>query len=542
MKQHTLTAFTFLILVLLSSCTSMNEDVPEWTTYEITLVSGTAYENPYTDVELTAEFTHESGITYRRPGYWDGESTWKVRFAPPNATGTWRWKTMSDDENLVEEGSFNAVPYEGTNHLFENGLLTMSPGKRSVIHHTGAPFLVVGDTPWALPFRATTDQVEIYAADRQRKGFNAALLMTLQPDMRAEGPDERNIDQGFARAFYDLPDGHITQLNPSYFHYLDSLVAILIDREIVPVYQPVFHGFGWKGLDVLGNYVEPEEYVRYTRYLLARYGSMPAMWLIAGDNGGDDPGVEEAGVMLEAEDAYEQPVGLHYNPCDDYLADWAANNPVKHCMHFNKSHQSEPWLDFQWAQTGHSSEHLYHKVARMYENEPVKASANGEPTYEGMGGGVHGLGWWQGQEAWMQWMSGGTMGVVYGAASLWQWKISPGEEGWTEWATQPKSWREALDMEGSAHVGRMGLILQGLDVTDIEKRWDLAGGNPLLAKEGELYVAYVQDGQPIEIQGAPEGMTYRWVDPKTGEEGQRGDTLPSMFTPPDNEPWVLIAE
>ncbi len=34
-------------------------------------------------------------------------------------------------------------------------------------------FLVVGDTPWSIPFRATTGQVKEYAADRMKKGLKS---------------------------------------------------------------------------------------------------------------------------------------------------------------------------------------------------------------------------------------------------------------------------------------------------------------------------------------------------------------------------------
>ncbi len=233
-----------LLLLFVSACGPIREEVPQWTTFEITLSARSIYENPYTDINLTTTFTHESGLVYRRPGFWDGGNTWKVRFAPPNDAGLWKWRSASEDSGLVARGSFMAIPYEGENRLYKNGLLTNSPAKRNVIHQSGKPFLVVGDTPWAIPFRATTEQVRIYAEDRQRKGFNTALLMSLQPDMRAEGPDARNMEQGFARAFSDLQDGHILKLNATYFQYLDTLVTTLLNHEIVPVYQPVFHGFG----------------------------------------------------------------------------------------------------------------------------------------------------------------------------------------------------------------------------------------------------------------------------------------------------------
>ncbi|MEM7369110.1 MAG: DUF4038 domain-containing protein [Bacteroidota bacterium] len=533
-------------LFFLFACGAKIQHVPQWTTYDLSLESTKSYSNPYIEVEVAAVFTNEVGEQLRRPGFWDGGKQWKIRFTPPDNGSIWTWETAcSDRENTglhLQKGSLQSVAYEGENHLLRHGLLRMSPGKRNVIHHDGHPFLLVGDTPWALPFRATKEQVEHYATDRQQKGFNAALLMSVQPDMEAEGPAARNTPQGFMRGFEDLHEGHINQLTPSYFQYLDSLVAILIAHEIVPVFQPVFHGYGWKGKKVLGNHVEPGEYVRYCKYLLARYGSQPAMWLIAGDNGGRDPGVKESGEMLEEWDSYEQPTGLHYNPCDDYVARWAVDNPIKHCEHFNKTYQAEEWLDFQWAQTGHSNEHEYTNVQRMYDHLPTKASANGEPTYEGMNEGQHGVGWWQGEEAWMQFMSGGTMGVVYGAATLWQWKVSPDEEGWPGWTDQPTSWDQAMKMQGSTYVGYVSKALAGLDLTDIEKRPDLTGGAyPLLTKNAQIYLSYLNDGGDLAIAGLAEGLPYRWFDPVAGTFVEEAETQQNqIFHAPTNNPWVLI--
>ncbi len=536
--------FPFFLLPLVLSAQAQPAATPQFTTHEIVLSAAQTYANPYTDVEVWALFTTAAGDSLKRPAFWDGGPTWKIRFAPTGSGQTWNWRSFASnaqDPGLYDKkGTFVSTAYTGTNTLIKNGPLGMSPNHRNVVHRSGKTFLVVGDTPWAIPFRATTEQVAIYARDRQEKGFNTALLMTLQPDTKAEGPDARNTDQGFKRAFRDLSQGHLNQINIDYFQYFDGLVAQLIEHEIVPVYQPVFHGFGWKGLQVLGTTIAPEEYVRYTKYLLARYGSMPAIWLIAGDHDGNDPGVKESGEMLEAWDCYAQPVGLHYNPCDDYLAEWAKNDPSKHCMHYNKTHQEAAWLDFQWAQTGHGGDHLYHKVERMYENLPTKGVANGEPTYEGMNNGQNGLGWWQGEEAWMQMMHGGTMGVVYGAAGLWQWKISPDETGWDAWTDLPMNWQGAMALEGSKHVGLVGKILDGYDLTDIEKRWDLAKAKPLLAKEGEIYLAYLPNGGEIEIENLPDDLNYHWIDPKTGDPKKLGKVSGGRFSAPDSNPWVLL--
>ena len=128
-----------------------------------------------------------------------------------------------------QTGHLRLIPYKVDNQLLKHGLLGIFQGRRNVQYADGTPFLVVGDTPWAIPFRARTYQVLVYAKDRQWKGFNAALLMSVQPDRYAEGPESRDSIMGYDRAFEDLPDGHLNVLKPDYFQYLDSLMLILVD-------------------------------------------------------------------------------------------------------------------------------------------------------------------------------------------------------------------------------------------------------------------------------------------------------------------------
>jgi hypothetical protein len=234
------------------SCRNQGEvnEVQQWTTHEIVLLSEKTYSNGYTDAEVWAVFRNGQGDSLSRTGFWDGDNIWRIRFAPPDTGRLWSWLTYASvaDERLVgKAGTLHSVSYTGENNLLKNGLLRMSPGKRNVVHANGKPFLVTGDTPWSIPFRAAPDQVRVYAADRYQKGFNTALLMSLQPDRFAEGPEARKTPLGFDRAFEDLPDGHLNKMKPDYFQTLDTLIQILVSHEIVPVYQPVFHGFGWKG-------------------------------------------------------------------------------------------------------------------------------------------------------------------------------------------------------------------------------------------------------------------------------------------------------
>lgn len=542
MKLHIITAVLFSAW-LFASCNKSAENLAEqWQEIDITFESETEYKNPYTDIDLWVEFTHTSGDKVRRPAFWYGDDFWKVRFASPHAEGKWTWKTdcsNPDDRGLNgKKGRLKASAYTGNNPLTEHGLLRMSPGGRNVVHADGTPFLLIADTPWALPWRGTVESVTTYAENRRERGFNAALLMSLQPDQDARGPDDRTAAGGFGKAFHDLPEGHINRMNPEYFILMDSLMNILVDHGIVPVYQPVFHGFGWKGLRVLGNEVDTSEYVRYQQYLLARYGAKPAFWLVSGDNNGYDPGVKEAGEFLQVNDTYGQPTGIHYNPMDDHQPEWA---PEWKCFHYNRAHQAEEWLDFQWCQTGHNGEHLLHKVERMYENKPTKAVANGEPTYEGIRDPANGSGWWQGHEAWMQFTSGGTMGVVYGAGGLWNWKLFAEEEGWDDWCNSLVSWREAIELPGARHVGYLGRALDGLDITDIEKHPELAGGAFCLAKPGKLYIIYLPGGGDVEVDGLSGEAKFRWFDPKSGGYVEEGLTNNFTFQAPVM-PAVLVIE
>jgi len=510
----------------------------QWEPMELTFISLRHYANPYTDLNLSVDFTGPDHKTINRPAFWDGGQTWRVRFAPPDV-GKWTWRSTcsetADTELQGKEGSLMATRYTGSNELLKHGLLRMSSGHRNVIYADGTPFMVVGDTAWSLPWRGTLESVRVYAEDRQRKGFNTVLLMSIQPDRRAQGPRDRTSVGGFDVGFEDLPSGHLNQMNVSYFQYMDKLMSILLDHEIVPVYQPVFQGYGWKGLDATGGDAIPEEYARYCRYLVARYGARPAIWLVSADSTGLQSCVEAAGVEIHAQDAYHQPVGIHYSPAD-------GSNPKYPQGHGNRSHQDADWLDFQWCQTGHDGIHNVSKVSLMHDNKPTKAVANGEPTYEGIGDPKRAAGWWQGNEAWSNLTAGGTMGVVYGVAALWQWKLFADEPGWPKWALDNETWRDALKKEGSQYVGHVSAAFAGYDFADMTKHPELAGGKPCAGVAGKFYCVYLEQGGDVTVSGLRQSLPFRWFNPKSGlwTEGGKTDGAELKTAAPDNHPWVLF--
>ena len=503
----------------------------QWQVCELALAAEHDYANPYTAVDVWAEFTHESGRTLRRPAFWDGGRTWKLRFASPLEAGRWTWRSAGSiaDSGLVgQHGDIVCEAGKPTSHRFyRHGFWRMSPGGRNLIHADGTPALLIADTAWALPWRATAEQVRSYATDRQAKGFNAALLMSVQPDMGARGPRDRTADEGFDIGFADLPQGHINQLNPAYFQYLDTLLAILVEHALVPVLQPVFFGFGWKGLGVAGPVIPPAEYARYCRYLVARYGAAPALYLVAADGSGYEPQVAAGGAEIEQWDAYRQPTGIHYRPHAD-----------------NRAHQADRWLDFQWCQTGHHGEHVPERVADMWRNTPPKAVANGEPTYENGVAAGRAAGWWQGHEAWCNLCAGGTMGVVYGAGSLWQWRLHASEPGHAEYfLAHGAGWREALDFAGAGYLALLARILDGLPITDMEPNWQVSLGRRGLLVPNRLYIGYAAEGGTwMFMDGEQVPRRYRVINPRTGAVVREGTRATANESIPDDsgEPRIYI--
>ncbi len=197
---------------------------------ELSLSSDRNYSNPYTDVDLYVTFFGPAGAQVRRPAFWDGGGTWRVRFLPTRE-GPWSWRSTcseTSDRGLHDRrGSLTAIRYQGANALLQHGLLTMSAGHRNVRHSNGAPFMLVADTAWSLAWRGTAQSVTVYAEDRAKKGFNATLLMSVQPDRKAQGPRDRSSVGGFDVGFEDLSAGHLQRINIEYFRYMDQLMQIL---------------------------------------------------------------------------------------------------------------------------------------------------------------------------------------------------------------------------------------------------------------------------------------------------------------------------
>ena len=124
--------------------------VPRWRPQDFPFTSKAANENPFA-VMFSAEVTGPNGVRMTVPGFYDGQGTWKVRFAP-NTVGKWFLRTTSTHPDLDNRrASFSCTP---NNNRAVHGGLRVDPEHRSqFLYEDGSRYFPMGyecDWLWAL--------------------------------------------------------------------------------------------------------------------------------------------------------------------------------------------------------------------------------------------------------------------------------------------------------------------------------------------------------------------------------------------------------
>ena len=243
-------------------------------TLELIFQSGKAYRDPFHEIELDVVFRGPEGSPQRVPAFWAGGQEWRVRYAA-DTPGRYAFETIATDASNRDlhgrTGTLDAAPYAGANPLLQHGALRVSEDRRHLEHADGTPFFWLGDTWWmglTKRLRWPAD-FERLAADRAAKGFTVAQIVAgLYPDMPQF--DARGANEA---GFPWEPD--YARIHPAYFDAADLRIQHLVDRGIVPC---IVGCWGYY-LPILGM----ERMKRHWRYLIARWGALPAIWCLAGE-------------------------------------------------------------------------------------------------------------------------------------------------------------------------------------------------------------------------------------------------------------------
>src|SRR6266567_3763033 len=245
--------------------------VQQWQAVEIALTSSQTYTDPFQDVDVTATFTGPDKKAIIRPAFWDGGTTWKVRFAPTQ-TGLWTMTTSSTD---AKNGGLHHVtrtvqcdPYSGNLEIYKHGFLKVSGNGRYLIYDDGIPFFYLGDTHWILA--------------HERFDTSNALGVNSQ------------------------------------FKYIADQGLVHANAEI-----------GWVGDPALFPIFTEAYMMRLARYWVARYGAYPVIWTIAQEIDKNYYGAYDATTInkwfaaaqsIADNDAYHHPIMPHMESTDHTTA------------------------------------------------------------------------------------------------------------------------------------------------------------------------------------------------------------------------------
>jgi hypothetical protein len=543
--------------------------------------------DPLRDVSLVAELTAPSGTRHRRRGFWDGEYTWRVRFAP-DEVGTWtytltvavrREAPVTGGETLTTvAGSFRCLPYAGDNPLYRHGPPRMGPDRRRLVHADGTPWLYLADTAWNGPLLSTEGEWAAYVAARRAQGFTAAQFIATQwhaaPDGGPDGPAWIGGDR-------------VAGLNPDLFRRLDARLDALVAAGIagVPVLLWAIGGFPAAATNP-GNVLSEADCALLAGYQVARWGAHPVLFILNGDGrytGEQATRWQRIGRAVFGEGpaddpARRPPVALHPGGRQWVGAEFGA----------------ESWLDVLGYQSGHGGDVAAWEwlvdgpPAREWPAVPQQAVINLEPCYEhhnrmAAQRGVEGAPGWRftagdvRRALYWSLLVSPTAGVTYGGHGVWGWDEGTAPPLAHDATGVPLHWQEALQMPGARQVRHLAdafgtlpwwTLLPDRELVRVQsgfgealpEGYDASGGDApadaglaaVLARavaarsaDGRLAVLYLPAGGWAVLAGgrlAP-GLVATWVDPQSGErrDGGTPDAAgESRLEAPDGRDWLLV--
>jgi hypothetical protein len=217
-------------------------EVTQWGVFDeaVQIPGDYTNEQKYREIEVTAQFVGPDGREVDVNGFWDGDSTWRIRFAP-NLPGDWAYTIQAVDEQgeiATSNGRFHAIP-PTADLLDENpnfrGFLQLSENGRYLTYADGTPFFWMGDTAWRAN-RLTMSLVP----DPDDDGPDVAEFPTYLDNRQAKGFSVIQVVAGFPTQPERINEGGPTYLemfsviNPANFQWLDRRLEAILDRAWCP--------------------------------------------------------------------------------------------------------------------------------------------------------------------------------------------------------------------------------------------------------------------------------------------------------------------
>ncbi len=531
-------ALLLLLAVFLSNCTKEPVvQVPIWDRWEITF-DASEVVGPAQDVDFQIMLTAPGGKQVQWCGFWDGASTWKVRFMP-DEEGTWSYTTASvpsipglDDIN----GSFESIPAQNEeNRFLKHGSIKVSENGRHFVHADGTPFLWLGDTAWNGALKSTEEAWDAYLSDRVEKGFTGIQFVTTQW-RAADGNAENEIAYtGF----------ETIQINPGFFKRIDDRIDAVNAAGLLAA--PVL-------LWTLG---EPErnpgklpedQATKLARYLTARYGAHHVMWLLAGDeNFGGETGERWRRIGRAVFDGYNAALKTFHPQGRQWFFDDFAEEDWLDLIIYQSSHGGGPQT-LGWLQTG--------PPAQKWKTSPVRPVLNSEPGYEDhIAWEIDRLHTADDVRKQFYWslLNTPVAGLTYGAHGIWSWETEQAVPLNHNGSGLAKPWNEAMQLPGSEQMKYVADLFNSFKWQSLRPVPELISNqsdNPFAyiggaaSEAGDLALFYLPQGGALVLTDDRllTDTNAQWFNPRTGSMQSATISGSTSFTAPDTNDWVLLLQ
>ena len=522
-------------------------DSAQWDVFETSYESAKVYPNAFTEVEVDVVFK-QGDKQWKVPAFWAGDKKWTVRFAPP-IQGKYTYRVECTDKANPglngKEQTLSVGAYTGDNPLLKYGFVKVAPGKTTFEHADGTPFFWLGDTWWKnLCKRMPWEGFQELTADRKAKGFSVVQIVCgPYPDENFFAPSLEN-EGGQQYLAQDM-----SVVNPKYFDYADRRLKHLADNGIVPAIVGAWGRGDCNSMEKFGV----ANIKRHWRYLIARYGAYPVIWILAGEipeetKAGKGPWAEVA-TYLRSIDPYHHPLTCHTGQGRKLAKD------------------DITVIDFDMVGGNHDERisvapQTVAIVSSAYATKPPMPVLVGETCYEGHM--QQGFGDVQRRMFWQSILSGAA-GHTYGAAGIWH-AGGEGDHGnWGAWGRQPydwTTWKEGMNYPGATHLGIGRKLLEQYPWAKFEPHPEWAPGCYAAGIAGEFRFIYLPrrniynwDGPEVRDLEPDVDWHVYYFDPATGRKFDQGvikatakvgdaSAKPVSFKKnvPSPQDWVLVLE
>jgi hypothetical protein len=271
--------------------------VGQWDRFEASVNNTKSYRDSYRDVSLNVIYESPDGRKTEFLGFYDGGTTWKIRFMP-DQIGTWKYEAAFSDGSGGVSGLFRCAPsnIDGMMSADETNPMWFgfNGGKHILIRsfHVGDRFFAAN---WPASKRIA------FLDWAQKQGYNMLSIASHYLNRPTKGRG-----QGWRTP--DLWDSSGSRPRAKEYRKMEAILDELSRRRIM-VYP--FAGFCGQSSNFPTAQDDQEFLIRYT---LARIGSY---WNITFNVAGPDPQgrgtelLDRLGTFIKKNDIYAHPLSIH---------------------------------------------------------------------------------------------------------------------------------------------------------------------------------------------------------------------------------------